>query len=173
MAHLVLIAESISAGPMLRQHLRRRGFQPHTADSPADAFAWARQHQPDLVILASAGLLRDLRFHPATAGLAILFLGDATHDALRVEPDADLAGPITLPALSSAIDRALAARDARRREGVAADLGVWVPSDPAELESFNERLPAWLAGCGLTPFQTNQLALATREIVARESRRAR
>jgi anti-sigma regulatory factor (Ser/Thr protein kinase)/CheY-like chemotaxis protein len=168
MTRHVLIAEAASAaGALLRRHLRQKGFLIRTADSPCRALASARRHRPDLVVLASHELLRDLRFHRETAGLAVVQIGRAEGAGrLRVEPDAAVRGPLTPEALSSAIDSALEARAERLREGIASDLSVWLPSDAAELEAFNERLAAWLAGCGLTTFQTKQLALAAREIVA-------
>jgi anti-sigma regulatory factor (Ser/Thr protein kinase) len=169
MARPALIAEAGSpAAPLVCQHLRQRGFLPHTADTPALALSWARQHQPHLVILASPELLSDLRFHPQTAGLALLQIGPARGNGccLRVEPDASVPAPLTPGRLAQAIDRALAAKAERTREGIAAEVSAWLPSDPAGLEAFSTRLPGWLAGCGLTPFQAGQLGMAAREIVA-------
>src|SRR5262249_36764463 len=153
--HVLVAATDPAAGPLLRQLLRRQGFQLRAADSPARAVALARQHQPDLVVLTSPDLLRDLRFHPETAGLAVLQLGPPVmKTTLHVEPDATVRAPLTSATLAAAIDAALAARAERLRAGIASDLNVWLPSDQAELEAFNDRLPTWLAGCGLTPFHT-------------------
>src|SRR5262245_11871968 len=165
--HVLVAATDPAAGSLLRQFLRRQGFPLQTADSPARAVALARQRQPDLVVLDSPNLLRDLRFHPETAGLAVLQLDPPETEAtLHVEPDATVRAPLTSATLAAAIDGALAARAERLHAGIASDLNVWLPSDQVELEAFNDRLPTWLAGSGLTPFQTRQLGLAAREIVA-------
>jgi anti-sigma regulatory factor (Ser/Thr protein kinase)/CheY-like chemotaxis protein len=167
--HVLLAEPASAAGPSLRQPLRQLGYTVHVAHDECPALAWARQCRPDLVVLDGclAGLCRSLKAHRATNALPVVeVLPSGPPLCLRAEPDAELTGPATPAELESAVGRALAAGHQRQREGVLAELSLWLPSDPAELEALGEVLPEWLAGCGLAPFQVRQLALAVHEVVA-------
>jgi anti-sigma regulatory factor (Ser/Thr protein kinase) len=153
--------------PTLNLLLRQRGYRLHTVRNDADAFTWAKEHSPRVIVLASRRLCRDLKINHETANFAVIGLPsrDIGH-TLHIEPDAVLYERLTPGTILAAIDRALAAQAARHRQGILVELSIWLPSAPGELESLCEFMPAWLQGCGLTIFQIRQMNMALREIVA-------
>src|SRR5262249_5954482 len=139
--HVLLAEPASAAGPTLRQPLRQLGYTVHVAHDEGPALAWARQCRPDLVVLdgCPAGRCRSLKAHRTTNALPIVEVLPAGPPlCLRAEPDAELTGQATRAALDSAVGRALAAGQQRLREGVLAELSLWLPSDPAELEALGE-----------------------------------
>jgi anti-sigma regulatory factor (Ser/Thr protein kinase) len=165
--HVLLVETGPAAGRVPREELRRRGHRVRLVRDKEDVAASAERRGPGLVVLGDARFCRELKFDPRTADLPFVEVGGpADPAALRVEPEAELRGPATPANLTAAVERALAAKAGRRREGIVAELNVWVPSGFDELEALCELLPAWLAGHGLTSAQVRQTGLAVREIVA-------
>lgn len=165
--HVLLVETGPAAGRVPREELRRLGHRVRLVREKEDVAASAERWRPGLVVLGGGRFCRELKFDPRTADLPFVEIGGPTDPAaLRVEPEAELRGPATLANLTAAVERALAAKAGRRREGLVAELTVWVPSGFDELEALCEHLPGWLAGHGLTAAQVRQTGLAVREIVA-------
>lgn len=164
----VLLAESAStAGAMLRQTLRQLGYRVQIV--PEDALSSIRESrcQAEVILVGSFDACRASKLQRQLAALPVVLYDPVDRPlGFRFEPESFLAGPFLPAKVQAAVEEALAVKASRLREGILAELNVWLPSDSAELEALNKSLPAWLAGCGLTPFQVQQTNLAVREVVA-------
>jgi anti-sigma regulatory factor (Ser/Thr protein kinase) len=174
--HALLVEKAI--GPLHRA-LTDRGFLVHPCVDPAEALAWARTQQPDVVLLAApecpdpldptAGLCRALKLQRATNLLPVLLAGGtaaAPPRRLSVEADVALPARPDRRALDYALTRAFALNEERRADGVLSEVRLLVPSTHDHLLEMNEVLRPWLAGCGLNGHQVQQTSLAVREVVA-------
>jgi anti-sigma regulatory factor (Ser/Thr protein kinase) len=169
----LLVQEKAASAPLLCRALTDLGYLPVESHDGRQAVSWARQHQPDLVLLAgraecSADLCRQLKLHRPTNLLGLIQVRDpgAAPSSLQVEPDADLADPACPRAVARAVEQAQDAVRLRRQEETLAEVRFALPSDPDRLEELMECLAPWLTACGLGPHAAQQTNLAVREVVA-------
>jgi two-component system OmpR family response regulator len=175
--HVLLVQDDSARKTVLHRALCERRYLVTPSSDPAHALAWARQHQPDLVVLAgrtperSVDLCLSLKLQHVTNHLPVLLVRhtETTQEAglrLRVEPEAELKAPSYPRALMRAIERALAAREEARRDATLAEVRFTLPSDPDRLEELLRHLAPWLASCGLNGYSVQQMTLAVREVGA-------
>ncbi len=170
--HVLLVKGKDARLASLHQALCDRGFVVTPSNDAQHALAWARQHQPDLVLLAgpTPDLSVDefcfsLKLQRSTNLLPVVAVRDGTPRlALRIEPDAELSDPSCSCQLTRAIDRAMAFREEALRENTLAELRFLLPSDSERLEELLRHLAPWLVGCGLSLHAVQQMTLAVREV---------
>jgi anti-sigma regulatory factor (Ser/Thr protein kinase) len=165
--HVLLVETGPAGGCVPLEELRRTGHRVRLVREKDQVASRAERWRPGVVVLGGHRLGRELKFDPRTADLPFVEVGPPADPAsLRVEPDAELRGAASPAGVTAAVERALEAKAARRREGLVSELNVWVPSGIDELEALCDALPGWLAGHGLTAAQVRQTNLAVREVVA-------
>jgi anti-sigma regulatory factor (Ser/Thr protein kinase)/CheY-like chemotaxis protein len=175
--HVLLVRDQTAREGVLHRALCERGYTVTTSSDGVHALAWARQHQPDLVVLAgrtperSGDLCLSLKIQHTTNLLPVLLVrheraGNGSGLRIRVEPESELDEPTNPRAVSRAIDRALAAREEARRESVLAEVRFALPSEHDRLEELLHHLAPWLSACGLNTYAVQQMTLAVREVGA-------
>jgi anti-sigma regulatory factor (Ser/Thr protein kinase)/CheY-like chemotaxis protein len=176
--HVLLVQDRTARTTVLHRALYRRGYSVDPcSDDGERVVSWARQHQPDLVVLTgrsaqpTSKVCLTLKLQHATNLLPVIQVRFRNGKApcgpcLRVEPDSELDDPSSPGALSTAIERAFAAREEARREATLAEVRFALPSDADGLEEFLRHLTPWLAGCGLGAYSVQQMTLAVREVGA-------
>jgi two-component system OmpR family response regulator len=175
MVRQVLLVEAEPSARLLQLDvLRMLGYRPRAVGSLPAALDHARRRQPDAILVgAEVGdggpdrLGHQLKLDPQTNPLALVRLqrpGRALE--LDIEPDAWLAQPTGRSAVSEALGRGLSAAAERRRDLARSEVRWRLPSDHAALEAFQDQFRDWVKGCGLSPFQGQQLGLAVRELCA-------
>jgi anti-sigma regulatory factor (Ser/Thr protein kinase) len=172
--HVLLVREKASRVISLHRALCQRDFIVTPSSDAQHALAWARQRQPDLILLAgpTADLSADqlclsLKLQRSTNLLPVVLVRDnSSRLALRVEPDAELCDPTCPLQLSRAVGCALTAREEAVLEGTVAEVRFLLPSDSDRLEEMLRHLAPWLSGCGLNSHSVQQMTLAVREVGA-------
>jgi anti-sigma regulatory factor (Ser/Thr protein kinase)/CheY-like chemotaxis protein len=175
--HVLLVQEQVARKTSIHRALCEYGCTITPAHDARQAVTWARQHQPDLVVLTGPTPEKtdttclSLKLQHATNLLPVLLVRHRStiQDAelsLRVEPDEELEFPWHPVTLSRTIERALRARDEARHDATLAEVRFAMASDPDRLEELLRLLAPWLAGCGLSAYSVQQMTLAVREVGA-------
>jgi CheY-like chemotaxis protein/anti-sigma regulatory factor (Ser/Thr protein kinase) len=174
----LIVEDDLDTGQLLAEHLSRWGFEPTILAEGKPAIVWARQYQPDLILLdlmlpdvdgfavcEQLKLERETNLVPVIMVTALSEHQDRVH-GLQVGANRYLTKPFSAEQLGDAIRAALAWRDELRRHGTEGEIHFRLQSDTAYLEELNHLLGALFLYTSFSPEQVKQLIWAVRELGA-------
>jgi len=171
--------------PFLADCLEDLGYAPRSFADSDRAIAWARQHQPDLVVLnqidwpVAAGVCETLKLDPGTNLIPILMIAAdksvSENQECQISPNAWLSEPyrhrvLTQPGspindqLRQAVEQALAWRSDLERQGISSEVCFHLPSTIPCLERLTQHLESLFLGGGLAEDQVKRFKIAIREV---------
>src|SRR5262249_25499557 len=156
--------------------LRRWGFEPTLLLEGAPAVAWARQHQPELILLDlmlpdvdGYDICRELKLDRATNLIPIVMVTARTgHEdrvrGLEVGANHYLTKPFSEAQLHRAVNEVLTWREELKRRGAQGEVHFQLRSDVQHLEELNGLLASLFFFTPLSPAQVKQLINVVREL---------
>jgi DNA-binding response OmpR family regulator len=176
MPRALVVEDEPSTGELLAEILRRRGFDSTLFTEGKDAAAWAKQHQPDLILLDlmlpdidGYQICEALKLDRATNMIPVVMVTardqpqDRVH-GLEVGANGYVIKPFSLEQLNEAITQALAWQASIRRVGAQGEILFRLQSDTRYVEQVNNLLASLYLFTGLKEMQIHQLTMAVREL---------
>jgi CheY-like chemotaxis protein len=172
----LIVDDELELGQLLAEHLRRWGFEPTLHTQGKDAVEWARQEQPELILLDlmlpdidGYSICETLKLDRETNRILIVMTTALSgHEdkvrGLQVGADRYVTKPFTADQLHKAICDALAWHDELSKHGTEGAIRFHLQSDTQYLEELNHLLGSLFLFSGLEPTQVRQLATAVREL---------
>ncbi len=165
--HVLLVEAGLASREVPWESLRQLGHWLRWVEGTEEIEARIGLGRPEPIVFADPTRCRQLKCDARTHHLPVVAVVESRWPSeLRVDPEAELVVPATVADVTSAIEQAREVQGNRLREGILAELSVWLPSSNEELDSFCQLLPEWLTSQGMTTCQVRQTTLAVREIVA-------
>jgi two-component system OmpR family response regulator len=176
MPRALVVEDEPSTGELLAEILRRRGFDSTLFTEGKDAAVWAKQHQPDLILLDlmlpdidGYQICEALKLDRATNLIPVVMVTardqpqDRVH-GLEVGANGYVIKPFSLEQLNEAITQALAWQANIRRLGAQGEILFRLQSDTRYVEQVNNLLASLYLFTGLREMQIHQLTMAVREL---------
>jgi CheY-like chemotaxis protein/anti-sigma regulatory factor (Ser/Thr protein kinase) len=172
----LIIEDERDMGALLIEALRRWGFEATLLLQGGPAIAWARQHQPDLILLDlmlpdvdGYDICRELKLDRATNLIPIVMVTARTgHEdrvrGLEVGANHYLTKPFTEAQLHRAINEVLTWREELKRRGAQGEVHFQLRSDVQYLEELNGLLASLFFFTPLPQTQVKQLISVVREL---------
>ncbi|CAN5387511.1 hypothetical protein BH10PLA2_BH10PLA2_36420 [soil metagenome] len=176
MTQALVVEDEISTGELLAEILRRRGFDSTLFTEGKGAADWAKQHQPDLILLDlmlpdidGYQICEALKLDRATNLIPVVMVTardqpqDRVH-GLEVGANGYVVKPFSLDQLNEAITHALAWQAGIRQAGAQGEILFRLQSDTRYVEQVNNLLASLYLFTGLKEMQIHQLTMAVREL---------
>jgi CheY-like chemotaxis protein/anti-sigma regulatory factor (Ser/Thr protein kinase) len=172
----LIVEDEQDTGSLLADSLRRGGFEATLLLEGAPAVAWARQHQPELILLDlmlpdvdGYEICQRLKLDRTTNLIPIVMVTARTgHDdrvrGLEVGANQYLTKPFNEAQLHRAVHEALCWREELTRRGAQGEVHFRLPSDVRYLEELNGLLASLFLFTPLSPVQIRQLMSVVREL---------
>jgi two-component system OmpR family response regulator len=172
----LIVEDEIELGQLLGEHLRAWGFEPHILNEGKDAVQWARQNQPDVILLdlllpdtdgyslcEAIKLDRETNLIPIVMITALSGQSDRIR-GLEVGANQYLCKPFAAAELQRAILTAQRRIDDLKRNGAVGEINFRLRSDTHYLDELNQMLGSLFLFSGFTQPQAKQLMTAVREL---------
>jgi DNA-binding response OmpR family regulator len=176
MPRALVVEDEPSTGELLAEILHRRGFDSTVFTEGKQAASWAKQHQPDLVLLDlmlpdidGYQICEALKLDRTTNLIPVVMVTardqpqDRVH-GLEVGANGYVVKPFSLEQLNEAITQALAWQAGIRRLGAQGEILFRLQSDTRYVEQVNNLLASLYLFTGLKEMQIHQLTMAVREL---------
>jgi DNA-binding response OmpR family regulator len=174
----LIVEDDRDLAEVLATYLARGGFDATVLTEGRPAAAWARAHQPALILLDLTlpdadgyEICQELKLDRRTNLIPLITVtarGEPEDRVrgLRVGSDAYLPKPFTEAQLRQAVDRVLARGEELRARGTRGEIHFQMCSDTRHLEQLNHLLASLFLFTPLSEAQVRQLTLAVRELGA-------
>ena len=172
----LVVEDEPNTAELLGEILRRRGFEASLFLEGKNAAAWAKEHQPDLILLDlmlpdidGYEICEALKLDRTTNLIPIVMVTardqpqDRVH-GLEVGANGYLVKPFSMEQLNEAITQALAWQAGIRRLGAQGEILFRLQSDTRYVEQVNNLLASLYLFTGLKEMQIHQLTMAVREL---------
>jgi DNA-binding response OmpR family regulator len=172
----LVVEDERNTAELLAEILRRRGFEASLFLEGKNAAAWAKEHQPDLILLDlmlpdidGYHICEALKLDRTTNLIPIVMVTardqpqDRVH-GLEVGANGYLVKPFSMEQLNEAITQALAWQAGIRRLGAQGEILFRLQSDTRYVEQVNNLLASLYLFTGLKEMQIHQLTMAVREL---------
>lgn len=172
----LIIEDDPEIGFLLSEYVRSRFFEPTWLDIGGAAVQWARENQPDLILLDlmlpdrdGYDVCQELKLDRATNLIPIIMATarvqpeDRKH-GLEVGANYYLTKPFTEAEVEGAIDHVLAWRDDLEQHGTEGEIHFHLPSDFHCLDELNHLLASLFLFTGLSDGEIRKLMIAVREL---------
>jgi two-component system, OmpR family, response regulator len=172
----LIVEDDPDIGFLLSEYVQARFFEPTWLDTGTSVVGWAREHQPDLILLDlmlpdrdGYDICQDLKLDRHTNLIPVIMATarvgpeDRKH-GLEVGANFYLTKPFTEAQVEEAIHHVLAWRDELEHHGAEGEIHFHLPSDTRYLDELNHLLASLFLYTGLSDKEIRKLMIAIREL---------
>lgn len=172
----LIVEDESDLSMLLAEILRTCGFESKVLHQGADAVAWVRQHQPDLILLdlmlpdqSGYEICEELKLDRRTNLIPVIMVtARAQHEdrvhGLEVGANSYLTKPFTVEQLQEAVKHVMQWRTQLSQSGAQGEIHFRLSSDTQYLDELNQLVASMFLFSGLSQQQVHQITTAVREM---------